>query len=384
MTDTIELIHNKENEMKNHIRFHYDDKLSTCRVSYLLQNKHLSELLMVKKLENDEEMKDYYDTKLKQLGAMYQKSQDIVRVQGKTVIECQVRASHLEKELKETVDEFETFKADMTEKYNKIEHNFNRKVKQEVWAHFKIMNLKKKLKKAERLLHLKNMRLKSIIDDTDELKEKLKVSLEIRSGMEKSFERRATIRGRLGILNQEIMLPDKNIRATNSKSMICQRRRSEKQRSLSDKMCQTDCNHIQVKNQAVDCSPLFTEMNNQIEQLESKIARETKIYELATKQNEALKRLISGKNLGMLFSSEYRELATKPTSLEAQTLYDLTLPKGVLLERKSSCKALTEENNLDPKQHVKCKLGINSTSIPSSNTMVGFEGLIGHIYDKNE
>ena len=384
-SNAIESIHNKENENKNHIRLHYDNKLSTCRVSYLLQNRHKSKLLTLKKLESEEEIRKMYQSKINMMDIMFQQSQDVVRIQEKTVIECQDRANRMEKELEETQLEFETFKDNMTEKYNKIEEDLNRKTKQEVWAHFKIVYLKKKLKKTERLLQIKKMQNKGLTTNIRDLTERLTVSLKIRNRMEKSFEKRANIRGRMDILNQEILC-EKNGR-TNSRSSG-QYQQNKQSRQRMEKQCQTECQRIEVKHQAVDSSPFFEEamkaIHFQLAEVESKLAQDTTKYEVATRQNEAYKRLISGKNIALILASEHRNLFAKPNSLEAQLLYDLTSPQGVLVERKPSCRKDIVDIKSISKRKIESPDGQTRTnSIPTPNTIVDFEGIKGCVYSNS-
>ncbi len=385
MIDAIESVHNKENEHKNHIRLHYDDKLNTCRVSYLLQNRHASKMLHLKKMEAQTEIQEHYSSKLKVMSSLLQQSQDVVRVQEKTVVECQERTRSMEKELDVTRNEFETFKVTMTTKCNKLEEDLNRKTKQEVWAHFKIMHLKKKLKKVGRLLQVKKHQCKGLVKDVKELEDKLRVSLDIREGMEKSFERRARIRGRFDILNDQ---DSHNLGATkftrrvhsSSTCRTCSRQSSDYEKC--EKQCQTDCTQAEFKDQAVDSPPFFDDEINTLKHELAELHIKLKNYQVALRQNEAYKRLLSGKNIAMILASEHRKLA-KPKSLDAELLYDLTSPQGVLLDQKPCCQGVGEEVLVNKSKVTNTNDRQSANSIPLS-TMIGFEGIQGKVFETSQ
>lgn len=379
----IESIHDRENERKNMLRLQYDDKLSISRLSYLLQQRHASDLLMMQNVQNVKEMKTTYTAKLNNLNGILQQSQDTIQVQEKYLKESIDKANKMEEMWKCTQQDFEMFKTDMSHKFNKLKEDLNRKIKQEVWAHFKIMNLKRKLKKSEKMLYTNKISQKNLILNIRELKERLKVSLEIRSGMEKSFERRATIRGRVDIFNQE-KIPLESSKLYNNKPI---NRQSKIRTNRNEKQCQTEHRPIKLKHQGVNSSPFFTDtikaLKQQVKHLESKVEKDMQKYELVKFQNDAYKRLISGKNIARILASEYRDLSTKPNSMEAQILYDLTSPQGVLLHKGPNYKDKKKEANLVSKRRIESrdsKCGSTSSSIPSSKSNTqNFDGIVNQI-----
>jgi len=373
MINTIQAIHNKENERKNHMRCHYDNKLSTCRASYLLQQRHTSQVLVLKKLEAEGEMQYYFRSKLEQLETMLQQSQDIIRVQEKTVIECKQNKEHVEKELQDSSNKFEAFKSDMTTKYNQIHEDLNRKTKQEVWAHFKIMHLKKKIRKLEKILNIKKNQCRRLAGDNKDTKERLRISMNIRNGMEKSFERRASIRGRVDIINENIR--QGSVKFERNNRNLCETRLP------IDVQCQTDYQMVKVKHRGVDSSPFFA---NEIHALEAQLhdtrltlERERGNFELNKRQNDAYKRLISGKSIALILASEHRKLSAAPKSLEAEMLYDLTTPQGIIMHPKPKIPGEQVVEESFPKKDDKGGNIHHSISIPTFNELVGFKGIKG-------
>ena len=370
MTHTIDEIHKKENEKKNHIRFHYDDKLSTCRLSYLAQNNHLSKKMNAERLESERYIKESYQSQTESLSEMVVHLQEVVRIQEATMIECREGKYLKEKELKEIQHEFDTFKSHMNEKYLNCEQTLERITKQEVFAHFKIIYLKKKLAIAERTLQVAKEQYKGLMSKSKELRQRLRVSLKIRTGMKQSFEKRAALRGRLDILHTE----KAQRRGRNASCGIC--------RQFHEKQCQTDIRRIELKNQAIDTAAFdrdeIVQLKQRIDDIETKAATDLAKYETSTKQNKAYKRLISSKNIANILASEHKSLCAKPNSLDAQLLYDLTSPLGVLVKEKlgHNLIQLQRSKPCDHKRHN------SSTSIPTQNKIINFSGIQGNEYNE--
>ena len=385
MNHAIQLVHNKENERKNHMRYHYDDKLSICRVSNKLQNHHDFKVLQLRKMEEEAAMQGHYEYQIQELTAKLHHANDIIRVQESTVVQSQIKAIQLEKELKETTLAYDEYKTFMSKKYNTLENDWNRIKKQEVWAHFKIMHLKKKVKRHEKSLLLKKSQHGKLIKEIKELSDRLRVSMEIRTGMEKSFEKRASIRNRLDILNQQEMMknckPPQHHSSQQEGFVHCFQNNSCRPMS-----CQTEHQIIEMKDVGTDVPPYYHNivkvLQCNIAFLQTQLINEREEAMVRKRQNEAFKRLVSGKNLALILASEQKNLIQRPNSMEAKILYQLTQPKGVLSDKKQTMEQKKMEKTSTPTTCIS-NYRPNTCSIPSSSCLDGFDGIRGSLVKSN-
>ena len=373
----VEILHAKENEKRNHMRLHYDQKLNICRVSHRLEREHNSCKSRVHELHVGEKMHEYYKAKIRQINAELEQCQARRQVQDQTLNESQqvlVRTEHI---LRGTVDEFNAYRTVMEEKCATLEEKLTWKRKQEVWAHFRIVHLKKKVKTAERALHFKKTECKKKIGEMKELENRLKTSMEIRGGLERAFELRACIRSRSGI--RGVLQEDDKIQISRPPTRQMPRtptRQMTKHCTCLDKGVQTSLHRPETKHQGVDTSPFYTDQLNQLnrlkEEAEQHLHLSNKKEEQSTRQNEAYRRLMSGKSFAMILAAKHRELCEKPTSMDAEILYDLTMPQGILSEDFSQ---KNEHVDKKPRPSTARRRG---TLIPKSTGLASFGGITGN------
>lgn len=329
LNHVVEALQTMENEKRNHMRSHYDQKLNMCRVSYRLEQNYRSNKSKVETLDNGGKMHLYYQGKIHQSRAELEQCQTMRQVQDKTLHESQQSLKKTQDNLHETIDTFSDYKGVMEEKCSRLEDELNRKRKQEVWAHFEIAHLKKKAKIADRVLCSKKKECKTKQTETKELQSRLKRSLEIREGLERAFERRASIRGRLDILQENNQLQKKRPCTGNGLPKI--------RRVCVDKGTQARLSRgAEMKDQGLDSPPFFTDQLDQLKRIKDEteqLLRDTnEKRDHAVRQNEAYRRLVSGKSIAMILATKHRELCSNPKSMDAEILYDLTMPQGILTE----------------------------------------------------
>ncbi len=392
MKNAMQTVHNKENKRKNHIRYHYDDKLNVCRVSYKLQNNHEFKVLQLRKKEDEAEMQCVYESQINDLSLKLNNAKDVIRVQENTVLHSQLKALHTEKELEQTKNAYQEYKKDMTQKYDKLECDWNRIKKQEVWAHFKIMTLKKKVKKHERSLVIKKTQHRSLLKEIQDLSERLRVSVGIRTGLEKAFEKRARIRGRLDIMNQQEMMRYNQTPLQKSRTVENGQQNNKK---CITRSCQTEERSAEMKDRGCVAPPFLDDivksLQFNIENIHKELRDEREQSSVAKRQNEAYRRLISGKNIALILATEHRNLFERPNSMEAKILFELTQPNGILLEKKSASGLhCDDDQGSTQKRRDSTRIQGNKNerksapSIPSTNKLTGFDGLKGKFLDHNK
>lgn len=331
LSHALQSIHASENIKMNHMRHHHDQKLSICRVSHRLERDHDCLKSKFCKLDMTEKMEERYKAQAHQMDAELERCRTMRKVQDKTLQECQQTLSRTANTLNETRNEYRRFKESSNERILKIEEMLNVKRKHQVWAHFKIVGFKKKANKAEHALELKKRDCKKKQEELKELQGRLRTSIDIREGLQRAFEKRATIRGRLYILNES----NKN----NKRRPVtrnCQRSRT----SCAIASTQATLHHgKEMVHAYVNSSPFY---NDEINALRRMKEDSDHVYEMAneklehvTKQNEAYRRLISGKGIALILASKHRELSENPTSMDAEMLYNLTVPSSVLTNESS-------------------------------------------------
>ena len=326
LAEIVAILQSSENEKRMHMRSHYDQKLNICRVSNRLEREHSSEKSKVEALDIGDKMNTYYKEKIRQCNADLDEYKAARQVQDATLHECQNCLKETQRNLLCNIDKFSTYKGTMEDKCSKLEDELNLKIKQEVWAHFKISLLKKKVKTANDELSSKKKECKSRQTNIKELQSRLKRSIEIREGLERAFERRASIRGRIDILNENNKL---------ERSRPCTRQKKVR-RICTDKGTQIFLSRgAEMKDQAVDSPPFYSDqlglLNQNYQEAKQLLDESNKKRDHAVRQNEAYRRLMSGNNFAMILATKHRGLGTlKP--MDAKILRELTAPKGILIE----------------------------------------------------
>jgi len=369
LSHALQSIRMHENEKMNHIRRHYDEKLNTCRVSHLLERDRLCLKTRVQTEHIGEKLEVYYKKQIHESSLEFENCQVMRRLQDQTLQESQQCLTRTENALHNTRDEYCSFKESSEEKVVEIENMLNFKRKQEVWAHFKIVHLKKKARVAERALLVKKRECKEKEEEVNELQRKLKTSIDIREGLERAFEKRASIRGRLDILNETNKLSKSRPQTSEYKRL----------RTCANASTQAILRRgEEMKDTEVDTSPFYHDEVNTLLRMKKDSDRLCQIanekMENATKQNEAYRRLMSGKSIALILASKHRELSENPRSLDAEILYNLSMPNGVLIDKSSQKKECVEKKRR--KSTAKRKTG-GQLSIPKVE-IVSLEGIHGN------
>lgn len=367
LSHALQSIRMHENEKMNHMRRHYDEKLDTCRVSHLLEREHLCLKSRFRTEHIGEQMEAYYKKQIHISSVELENCQVMRRLQDQTLHESQQCLARTNSALNNTRAEYCSFKESIEEKVVRIEDMLTLKRKQEAWAHFKIVHLKKKTRMAQRALMVKKRYFKEKEEEIKELQRRLKTSVDIRGGLERSFERRASIRGRLDILNETNKLSKSRPQtreclrpcSSNASTQAILRRGGE------------------MKDAEVDTAPFYHDKINTLLRLKKDSDRLCQIAnektENATKQNEAYRRLMSGKSIALILASKHRELSENPRSLDAEILYNLSMPNGVLTGESSQKNECVKKKRRKSKRKTGGKL-----SIPKVSEMLSLEGIHGN------
>lgn len=380
----VSTMHNKENEVRNHMRWHYDEKLKTCRISHLLERRHESTKAQIDALDEGERMKDEYMAKIRELESQLVQSEDMRRVQDNTLNECQQCLTKTQAGWKNTAEEFATYKQETDEKCAELESILNTKRKQEVWAHFKIMHLKEGLAKTDKALTLKRKETKKLCAERKHLKSKLKVSVEIREGLERAFEKRAAIRGRLDALHEDQSVTTSSHHRTASRCSSARSRHGTGYSLLrTQKLAEPARRKVTVKHQGLDAPPFYADevsrLNCEIDEFETRLENANLEHEKALRQNQAFNRLLSGQNLATILASKHRELSSDPGSLDAKLLYNLNGGQsGALGESDRLRQSFTTEEVIPKKRKTATRSEEKSQSIPKTHDISAvFGGICG-------
>lgn len=340
----VETLQAMENEKRNHMRSHYDQKLNICRVSYRLEQSYMSSKSKVETLDVGGKMNLYYKEKIDHLARELEQTQAMRNVQDSTLIETQESLTEERKKLQCTNDDFKEYKEVMQEKCSNLEDNLNGKRKQEVWAHFKIAHLKKKVKKANETLQTKTQECYKKQAEIKELQSRLKRSLEIREGLERAFEKRASIRGRLEILQENNKLQKKKSCSSISFPKL---RKTCVEKGIQVRMNQQG---TEMKDQGVDTPPFFSDQLDHLQHLkdetEHSLQESNKTRDHALRQNEAYRSLVSGSNIAIILASKHRELCSKFKSIDTEILHDLTT-KSLLPKKEREGKEREENKSVE-------------------------------------
>ena len=132
-----------------------------------------------------------------------------------------------------------------------------------------------------------------------------------------------------------------------------------------------------MKDAEVDTAPFYQDEINTLLRMKNDSDRLCQIAnektENATKQNEAYRRLMSGKSIALILASKHRELSENPRSLDAEILYNLSMPNGVLTGESSQKNECVEKKRRKSKRKTGGKL-----SIPKVSEIVSLEGIHGN------
>jgi hypothetical protein len=370
LTWAFEAMYNKENDMRNHMRSHYDELLTACRVSYRLERERFCNLSQTREDILGEKISSFYRTQIKDLGKIIEQHQDERRIYKSTIVETQARSDQIEREFQDVNHKFDLYRNKTERALSHLKSELNKKRKQEVWAHFKIVHQKKKIKTMENKFEMKKMELKDQKTKGKVLQERLDVSLKVRGGLEKSFERRLCARGRfddrrqgcdnfsvstntrpqtsfsqrarigtalsapLDYITQQPTLrhsdlldgPTCNLRPKTTIGIRSSRYNTKRKKQMKalDREEESETKRIEMKCKGTHTDdPLSMEVLNG---LKSSLIQLRERYDAVSKQNVAYKNLLSGQNIAMILSSQQRNLCSEPMSLEANLLYELSRP----------------------------------------------------------
>ena len=340
LTWVFEIMHNKENDTRNHMRSHYDELLTACRVSYRLERDRYSNLSLAQQEIISKKMSSFYREKIKDLRRIIEQNQDEHRMLKKNIVESKTRADRIEKDFQDVNDEFHLYRSRTEEALKQLKSELNQKRKQEVWAHFKINHQKKKLKTMERKFEMKKKDLKEQKNKGKILQDRLDVSLRVRSGLEKAFERRICARGRFDDRRQDTFSlstkrPQTSLtpqRPSTVFSINTSKRRPnttigcETSRDGASLLRHSRWKGVEAKGKKTNTRGTNTNdpltMEN-LEMMESRLVDLTGRYEAVNRQNVAYKKLLTGQNIAMILATQHRNVCPETIANNADLFHEL-------------------------------------------------------------
>lgn len=293
-------MHRHENEKVNRIRQAYDEKLTQCRISNLLERKQEIKKSQGEIHDSSEQMKNFYmqeiasaRLKIQELKAMQDVQEQSLRTSRELLKETQTNLMQVE-------EQYYDYRKTSEERQKEMEMLLDFKRKQEVWAHFKIVSLKKKTALALKEQSRKKLRLIAKEQEIHQLQSKLQTSIDIRDGLSKAFEKRASIRGHDVSEKRQI-----SSRASARPMSNCGIRNT-----VYTEVCiQTNLqrNGCETKSIGVDSAPFYHDILKKLQHERDILLNENTVlknnFQRALKQNEAFKNIFSGNILQLALAS---------------------------------------------------------------------------------
>jgi len=321
-------MHEREIDIRNHMKSHYDKIINDSRVAYRLEREYFMKQSLTKEFEIKCDIADNYKSKIRSLDILLEQSNDEKRTQERTLTELQEQVQAANK-LRDTIHSSQLQRVDDENKINLLINKLDMKRKRDVHSTIKINWLEKKLKQTEHQLDMKKIESIDYQGAVKGLKEKLRVSKKVRARLEKVFERRVLLRGRLECCTEGSNLMQRKV---NDRVML------EKNRSRSLKS-QNPPNALQLsisRSQQIMCEDKETnttgafmdveqinQMRNIMFNMDMGLTQMKQENNLMRKQNNAYKHLLTAKNMGIILAATHRDLCSYPNLMEARMLDDI-------------------------------------------------------------
>jgi hypothetical protein len=296
----LSVMHQHENEKVNRIRQAYDEKLDQCRLSNLLERKKEIKKSQGEIHDSSEQMKNFYmqeiasaRLKIQELKAMQDIQEQSLRTSRELLKETQTNLMQVE-------EQYYDYRQKSEKRQTEMENLLDLKRKQEGWAHFKIVSLKKKTALALKEQARKKLRLITKEKEIHQLQSKLQTSINIRDGLSKAFEKRASIRGHDVSVKRQI-----SSRASARPMSNCGIRNTV----YTEACIQTNLqrNYCETKSIGVDSAPFYHDILKKLQHERDSLLNEIKVsknnFQRALKQNEAFKNIFSGNILQLALAS---------------------------------------------------------------------------------
>lgn len=185
----VECMYNKEIDKSNNLRSHFDKVLNTCRVAYRLEKERYIEASRQHQSNFEKKITKYYNEKINRLDILLKESQDVQRIQQESVQEFKQRMTDAENRLRDITIAFESERQVLNDKGSSLSKELDKKRKKEVYDMFKIIRLRKELKKAYKQIQMKALESKNRQRQVHDLTEKLQVSIKLRKGLKQMYDR---------------------------------------------------------------------------------------------------------------------------------------------------------------------------------------------------
>ncbi|GFH46867.1 predicted protein [Chaetoceros tenuissimus] len=292
-------MHKHESEKVNRIRQAYDEKLNQCRISNLLERKQEVKKSQGEIYDTSEQMKNLYMQEIASARLKIQELQAMQDIQEQSLRTSRELLKETQTNLMKVEEQYYDYQQTSEQRQKEMEALLDFKRKQEVWAHFKIVSLKKKTALALKEQSRKKLQLVAKEKEIYQLQSKLQTSIDIRDGLSKAFEKRASIRGHDVSIKRQI-----SSRASARPVSNCKTRNSV----FNDVCIQTNLQRkSETQSVGLDSAPFYHDILKKLQQEIDSLLNENKVskknFQRALKQNEAFKNIFSGNILPLALAS---------------------------------------------------------------------------------